>query len=128
MKQNYQKKNKVVTGKTPFFVIGPFCTPHSICLNIGFWQGSFVWKCYIFNLKGCLHESRNKIHSNQNFVPLREKFCPHYFSLRAKWNEILFWEWSEWNDSSTNVNKLKWDIETSMLEATMYTFIEEVFR
>ena len=30
-------KNKVVTGKTPFFVIVPFCTDHTICLNIGFW-------------------------------------------------------------------------------------------
>ena len=27
---------KVVIGKTLFFVIGPFCTPHSICLKIGF--------------------------------------------------------------------------------------------
>ena len=35
LKQNLQK-NKVVTGKTPFFVIGPFCTHRSICLNIGF--------------------------------------------------------------------------------------------
>ena len=26
----------VVTDKTPFFVIGSFCTHHSICLNIGF--------------------------------------------------------------------------------------------
>ena len=26
---------------------GPFCTPHSICLNISFWQSSFVWKCCI---------------------------------------------------------------------------------
>ena len=25
-------KNKVVTGKTTFFVIGPFCTHYSICL------------------------------------------------------------------------------------------------
>ena len=33
MKQNFQK-NKVVTAKTPFFVIGPFCTHHSICLNM----------------------------------------------------------------------------------------------
>ena len=24
------------TGKTPFFVVRPFCTHHSICLNIGF--------------------------------------------------------------------------------------------
>ena len=35
LKQNLQK-NKIVTGKTPFFVIGPFCAHHSICLNIGF--------------------------------------------------------------------------------------------
>ena len=31
----YSKK-KVVTCKTPFFVTGPFCTHHSICLNISF--------------------------------------------------------------------------------------------
>ena len=37
-------KNKVVRGKkSPFFVIGPSCTPHSICLHIGFWQDRFVW-------------------------------------------------------------------------------------
>ena len=35
LKQNFQK-NKVVTGKTPFFVIGPFCTPYSIRLNNAF--------------------------------------------------------------------------------------------
>ena len=29
-------KNKVVTSKIPFFVIGPYCTHHSICLNIDF--------------------------------------------------------------------------------------------
>ena len=34
-KKNF-KKNKVVTGKTPLFVIGPFSTHHSICLNFGF--------------------------------------------------------------------------------------------
>ena len=33
LKQNLQK-NKVVTGKTPFFVIGPFFTQHSICLKL----------------------------------------------------------------------------------------------
>ena len=31
-KQNFRKK-KVATGKTPFFVIGPFCTPHFISLK-----------------------------------------------------------------------------------------------
>ena len=29
------QKHKVVTGATPFFVIYPLCTPHSIYLNIG---------------------------------------------------------------------------------------------
>ena len=29
-------KKEVVSRKSAFFVIGPFCTPHSICLNIGF--------------------------------------------------------------------------------------------
>ena len=41
LKLNFQK-NKVGIGKTPFFVIGPFCTPHSIWLNIGFSKGNFV--------------------------------------------------------------------------------------
>ena len=35
LKQNIQK-NKLVAGKTPFFVIGPFCSQHCICLYIGF--------------------------------------------------------------------------------------------
>ena len=34
LKQNFQQ-NKVVPGKTPFFV-GPLKTPLFICLNIGF--------------------------------------------------------------------------------------------
>ena len=46
------QKNKVVTGKTLLFVIGPFCSRHSICLNIGFWQSSFEWKWCVFNLSG----------------------------------------------------------------------------
>ena len=43
LKQNFQK-NKLLTGKTPFFVIEPFCSHHFICLNIGFRYGNFVWK------------------------------------------------------------------------------------
>ena len=35
LKLNFQKI-KVVAGKTPFFVIGPFYTPHSVCLNTEF--------------------------------------------------------------------------------------------
>ena len=37
-------KNGIVTGKTPFIVISPFCTHHSLCLNSEFWYGGFVWK------------------------------------------------------------------------------------
>ena len=40
LKQNFKKIE--VTGKNPFFVTGLFCTPYSICLNIGFWHSSFV--------------------------------------------------------------------------------------
>ena len=29
-------KNEVASGKSSFFMIGPLCTPHSICLNNGF--------------------------------------------------------------------------------------------
>ena len=32
---NFQK-NKGISGKTPFFVKGQFCTLHFICLNISF--------------------------------------------------------------------------------------------
>ena len=38
------KKSKAVTGKNQFSMIGPFCSYHSICLNIGFCHGSFVRK------------------------------------------------------------------------------------
>ena len=37
MKFSTKKKTIIIiSGKTPFFVIGPFYTSHSICLNIGF--------------------------------------------------------------------------------------------
>ena len=45
LKQNF-RKNKVVAGKTSFFLIGPFCAPDSIFFNIGFWHSSFVWECW----------------------------------------------------------------------------------
>ena len=41
-KKKFEKEKYLVNAKTLFFVIGPFCTPHSIFLNIGFWQSSFV--------------------------------------------------------------------------------------
>ena len=41
-------KNDVDSGKSPFFVTDLFCTPHLICLNIGFGQRRFLWKCCAF--------------------------------------------------------------------------------
>ena len=43
------QKNKVVTGKSPLFIISPFYSRHSICL-IRIWQSSFEWKWCVFNL------------------------------------------------------------------------------
>ena len=43
-----QNSQKVVTGKTQFFVIGPFCISHFLYRNIGFQKGIFVWKCCVF--------------------------------------------------------------------------------
>ena len=43
-------KKKVVMGKIPFFVKGLLCIFHSICLNISFCHGSFVWKWCVFTL------------------------------------------------------------------------------
>ena len=34
--KQYFQKNKAVTGKTPFFVIGPIGTPLFIYLSVGF--------------------------------------------------------------------------------------------
>ena len=51
-KIQFSKKYKVATGKTSVFVIGPFCTSHTICLNIGSWHVSFVWKWCVFNIIG----------------------------------------------------------------------------
>ena len=31
-----KKKHKAISGKNPFFLIGPCCTSHVICPNIGF--------------------------------------------------------------------------------------------
>ena len=35
LKLNFQN-NEIVSGKSLFFVIGPFCTPHSVILTLAF--------------------------------------------------------------------------------------------
>ena len=56
-------KIKVAGGKSPFFLIGPFFTLCSICLNIGFSQDSFVKKCDRFLSR--YFRSKNSIPSNE---------------------------------------------------------------
>ena len=41
-------RNKVVSDKAPFFVIGKSCTPHSICYNIEFAWLDFCIKINFF--------------------------------------------------------------------------------
>ena len=74
-KQNFCK-NVVVTGKALLFVISPFCTLHSICFNIGFWHGCFVWKCCVFNF--CTFYSRSTVpffEKNLGFSSFKIKVC-----------------------------------------------------
>ena len=71
----YSKKKKISYCQTPFFVMGPFCTPHSICLNISFWYDSFVWKYYVFNL------------SAFNCKPYKYSTCiPRWIDVEYTWS------------------------------------------
>ena len=47
---NKSTLKQIFFGKIHFFVISPFCTLHSIYVNIGFSQGSFVCKYCVVNL------------------------------------------------------------------------------
>ena len=72
-KQNF-RKTKLVTGKTPFFVIGPFYTLNSICLNIGFWQRSFIWKYCVFKLS-TFKVATKKLYSSFLKKKIFQKIC-----------------------------------------------------
>ena len=56
LKQNFWK-NEVVTGKTPFFVIGPFCTlpfntsEHSLVSDRPVWFGNVTLPILVFSTK-----------------------------------------------------------------------------
>ena len=55
------------------FEIGKFCTFHSICHNIGFWQSSFVWKY-------CAFDSRT----------FNKKIVLHFFKKDFPFSETCF--------------------------------------
>ena len=78
LKQNF-RKNKLVTGKTPSFVMGSSCSPHSIYPNTGFWQSRRKTILQFFE-KG-LRFSENlfqswSIENVQNFQWLWQKNMP----------------------------------------------------
>ena len=75
-----------------FFVKDPFCTLHSICPNIGFWQVNFEWKfcAFIsstFNKKTVLHSFRNGFRFSENVQNLQWLSRNMYRS--CKWRPIL---------------------------------------
>ena len=89
-KLNFQK-NKVVSGNplsSPVFVVDPFCTPHSICLNIGFWKGSFVWKCGVFRDSTFNYKKRYSSFSKKLFVFQKTCFKVRVMK-RSKFPEIV---------------------------------------
>ena len=50
------------------------------------------------------------------------------FTLPFEMKKFFLWGWSEWNDSSENVNKPQREVEASVLEITMQGIIEELSR
>ena len=59
-------------------MIGPFCTHRFICLNMGFWYGSFVWKWWVFSI---LVLSTKKLYSKF----LKNVFVSRKFVLKLKY-------------------------------------------
>ena len=47
--ENEFSKKESCQWQNSVFCARSICTFHSICHNIGFWQGSFVWKYCVFN-------------------------------------------------------------------------------
>ena len=83
---SYTEKNfskNVDTCKTAFFVIGQFCTPHSICLNIGSWELSFVWICYACN------------RSTFNYETILNFFKEKVFVFQKIYFEVKYWKHSK---------------------------------
>ena len=53
MLQQYYSSIFFSNEKTPFFVIGPFCTPHSIYLDIGFYGNDALSVLVLSTKKQC---------------------------------------------------------------------------
>ena len=82
--------------KTLFFVLCPFCTTHSICHNIDFWQGSFVWKSCILNLTTCNYKKVfqffKEVFVFRKFIPkLKYWNCSKFPVIFTKTYQSLKW-------------------------------------
>ena len=107
--------------------MSPFPTLHSIYLNIGFWQGSFVWKCYAFicstlNQKAILQFLKKSFSFQKTCfkVKVLKKFkIPSVYLIKTcqslKWRAIfkisstVFWRCSRsfyWFKNKTSSKKL----------------------
>ena len=75
LKQNSQS-NKVVTSKPLFLLIGPFCTLHFICLNMGLSTQKNLLQC--LKIFFVFQKIYFKVHSNLgggvNLAPLQLVF------------------------------------------------------
>ena len=84
---------------TPFFAIGRFCTPHSICLNIGFCQGSFVLKFFLCNHSHCVesvqilrispYSVRMRENTDQKILRIRTLFTQWVLSTEIRYSSFL---------------------------------------
>ena len=70
-------KTNIVTGKTPFFVIGLFCTPHSICLNILASDRAVLYKNVAFSI--LLFSAIKQYSSFLKWVCVFQKTCLEAF-------------------------------------------------
>ena len=71
---------------------------------------------YFLYIRGCLLEIQNKW---MKFCSTMKKKLFTLLLLRAKWDQISFRGWLQWNDPLKHVNKSERDINTNMLKATM---------
>ena len=84
---------KVATGKTLFFVIDPFCSHQIICLNIGFWYGTFAWKWCAFKLS-----IRKKCFQLKNGTPV---FWKRFSFSTKSVSKLKYWKHSKFSVINT---------------------------
>ena len=111
LKQKF-KKNKVVTGKTSFFVIGPLCTHDSICLNIGFWYDSFIWKCWVFSLGAFKYKTLVQ------FFEKRFSFSWKFISKFKYWKSSKFPQIATQKHADLSNGELFWKSLVPLLRTT----------